>query len=698
MSNLHRIRLLATDGRDHVFTGQESEEGGSVDVLAVSGTDGETVYLEIAQADGSVIASHLPYVLHDDDGTVDGDGKIVGVVSVTPASGVSLDGARVRVYENRAQTRLRWEGMVTMVYARLERDGGATEVPLALRTLRNGESRAFSPPLTIERDATYALAGDAPETDGGHAVYRYSISEETPASVDGHISYYDVKNPSSPIKVDTVAGIGRGTTREVDIPDIVSADGHDYRTMQLTDRVTLAYPGATEYSVQCLELVSPPAQGGTYKATINYVSSDGRDLGISDSVIVDRRYLYTPPARLHVRGDAGRVTTYSLSASNDLGSGGAIELVPGQTEGQREIDVAYDPMPDDAERSWTVVLVNGSVAPNDPAREIRRITYRGHPGQTARHATEAAIDVDGTKFVPAAFSAEAYEHTFGGGDAQIDQAIYYVPDGWAEPEPYEVKVNYVNIATNGVISSETYTAAPTMRHDLEMETPASFDRDGVEYVRLDGQELAIMHSFYSPNRTYNVYYRDTNDDLHAKTVIRSFRVEYLDPETGDTVRRPTTAPLSTSSAGDAGNADAGAAGNDATTGAAGGGAAAGTPPAATPTPAGTTPAPTRETPGDTTTITGIGTDRDVVSIVDDGTPRGLVTNDGTDLATVRIEDNETPLTQSPDGKDTPAPSIPVGAAIGIGAGAAVAIAALVIFLVKRRGGDNDTPSDGRATA
>ena len=207
-----------------------------------------------------------------------------------------------------------------------------------------------------------------------------------------------------------------------------------------------------------------------------------------------------------------------------------------------------------------------------------------------------------------------------------------------------------------------------------------------------------MHSFCSPNRTYNVYYRDTSDDLHAKTVIRSFRVEYLDPETGDTVRRPTTAPLSTSSAGDAGNADAGAAGNDATTGAAGGGAAAGTPPAATPTPAGTTPAPTRETPGDTTTITGIGTDRDVVSIVDDGTPRGLVTNDGTDLATVRIEDNETPLTQSPDGKDTPAPSIPVGAAIGIGAGAAVAIAALVIFLVKRRGGDNDTPSDGRATA
>ena len=109
MRNLYRIRLLATaillgailvlfalpaaafaaideiDGRDHVFTGQEAEEGGSVDVLVVSGTDGETVYLEIAQADGSVIASHLPYVLHDDDGTVDGDGKIVGVVSVTPA-------------------------------------------------------------------------------------------------------------------------------------------------------------------------------------------------------------------------------------------------------------------------------------------------------------------------------------------------------------------------------------------------------------------------------------------------------------------------------------------------------------------------------------------------------------------------------------------------------------------------------------
>lgn len=685
-------------GCDHVFAGQEPSADGAMDILAVSGDDGETVYLEIRKADGGVIASHLCYVLHDDGGATDADGKVVGVVSVTPATGVSLDGAMVRVYGDRAQTQLAWEGTVSTAYARLGHDGEATEIPLALRTLGAGEERPFAAPGTLSHGgAVYALASDVPSIEGGRAYYAYEASDETPAAVDGHISYYDAKDPAEPIKVDDVRDIRRDTSREVAIPDAISVDGQAYRTIQLTDKVTLSYPGATEYSVQCLRLESASLgdPGTFYKARISYVDEQGRSLGVTDSVIVDRRYLYTPPTRLHVRGDDGRFVTYVLSAGNDLSEGGAIVLEPGQAEGTRDVSVTYGRLPDDAERTWTVVLVNGSVSPGDPAREIGRVTYRGVPGRSVTHRTDASIEANGATLVPASFSEASYTHTFDASESQTEQVIYYVPDGWAAPDAYEIKVNYVNIATNGVISSEGYTATPTMRRDLEISTPQTFDQGGTRYIRLNGQGLAIRHSFYSPTRTYNVYYRESGDDLHTKTIIRSVRVEYVDPETGDTVYRPTTLRPQTDMTDGATGVPAGSAGTGTGNDADGRRA-----PQRTGTPAGAgtdsvtgagtgtqTPAPATTTPAAAGTETGIGTESEVMSIIDDDTPLGLVTDEGTDLATVRIEDNETPMAAGPGGRagDESSP-VPLGVAIGVGAVVTAIAAALVAFLVARRRG------------
>lgn len=668
-------------GYDHIFAAQESAGDGSVDILTVTGADGETVYLDI-QKDGTTIASHLAFTLSDSTGTVDADGEVVGVVSVVPTTSISLDGATVRVYEDRAQSKLLWEGTVSTVYAKLE--GVDEQVPLATRTLGKGEERAFAAPDTLEHGgAVYALASDTPTTEGGRITYSYGVSKDAPTAVDGHVRYYDVKSPDEPIQVDTVAGIERGTSQTVDVPSIISANGRTYRTMQLADKVTLSYPGATEYSVQCLELTSASwksqGQGSFYKANINYVGTDGASLDVSDSVIVNRRYLYTPPTRLHVRGTDGQFVTYALSASNDLSEGGAVVLEPGQAEGERDVNVVYEPIADDAERVWTVVLVNGSVAPNDPAREIKRVTYRGKPGESVTHKTDATIDVDGTAFVPAASAEDAYDHTFSIAEDQIEQTIYYVPDGWVAPEAYEVKVNYINIATNEVISSESYTAAPTMRRDLEITTPETFGKDGVEYVRLDGQELPIRHSFYAAERAYNVYYRDVNDDLHAKTVIRTVRVEYVDAATGETVRRPTTVidDGTTTEVTETTTTEA-AETTSATT---------------------TTTAPTDALAA--AVATGIGTDANVVSIVDDENPLGLVTSDGTDLATVRIEDDETPMASGLEGKDAAkdaaAAISPVTVGIIGGIGAAVA-AFIVFFFVKRRKREDEESSDDNATA
>ena len=694
------VALAAPDeirGCDCIFAEQEPSEDGAMDILTVSGDDGETIYLEISQADGRVVASHLRYTLHDDEGTADENGKVIGVVSIAPAMGVSLDGATVKVYEDRAQSQLSWEGTITTVYAKFSYRGETTETPLALRTIGNGEERAFVPPSTLRHGVIYALASDIPTTEGGRVFYNYEVSDVTPATVEGHISYYDAENPSEPIKVEAVSDIRRDTSREVGIPDVISVNDHAYRTIQLSDRVKLSYPGVTEYSVQCIRLESSTwaSPGSFYKAKIRYVDDQGRSLGVTDSVIVDRRYLYTPPSRLHVRGDDGKFATYSLSSGNDLSDGGAIVLEPGQAEGSQEINIVYEKIPDNAERAWTVVLVNGSVAPNDPLREIKRITYRGKPGQSVTHNTEGTINANGVSLVPASFSESTYRHTFDAAESQIEQIIYYVPDGWVAPDAYEVKVNYVNIATNDIISSESYTATPTMRQDLEIATPQTFNKGDMRYIRLNGQGLAIRHSFYSPVRTYNVYYRESGDDLHTKTVIRSVRVEYLDPETGDTVYRPTTFVSSGRTGGDGASPDRQAS------------------PAGFPTTAPEAPTANSETPGgarvpsqtaidmprpeNADTETGIGTDEGVVSIIDDDTPLGLITDEGADLATVRIEDNETPLTSGPAQKSPSAHPAPIGVVVGAGAGAiAIAGGLALFFLVRRRRRKGDmNPKDGK---
>lgn len=675
-------------GCDYVFAAQESAEPGSVDILSVTGAKDETIYVDIRQGD-QTIASHLAYTLGEDNSDVDANGAYVGIVSVKPKPtvSVSLEGARVNVYTDRAQTDNIFSGTISTVYAQFE---GGGEEALATRTLGDDENRAFEAPTTYEHGGTvYELASDEPKTEGGRIIYSYKRSGDAPTSIDGHVSYYDAADPAGePLKVDTVEGIKLGDEpTKVTIPSIISANGTSWRTLQLSGSVTLSYPGASEYAVQCVRL-SEANWGGDvaaliYDANIKFVTPDGTELG-ADQVIVNKNYLYTPPTRLHKRGTDGAYVTYALSANNgSLNEDGALALAPGAAEGSATYEVVYEPLDDKAERTWTVVLVNGDKSvkdPRDPAREIARIDYTGVPGETVTHKTEAAIEVevDGeTKtFVPATTAQGSYDHTFGVAEKQVEQTIYYVPGDYVAPEAHEVVVNYVEYATGKVIDSETYTAAPTMRRDLEIETPETFSMDGVEYIRLNGQEQPISHSFFEGPKTYVVYYRDVNDTLSADVTITGVRVEYRDVE-GNTIRRPvtvvdegtTTATTTTTTT---------ATTTEGADGAIGGAAAA-------------------------AIATGIGTDTELVSIVDDETPLGLVTPEGTDLATVRIEDDETPMASGLEGRDADAKAAvgaidpaTVGVAAGVGLGVAAGI--FLFFFVKRRKRSDDASSDDNATA
>lgn len=661
---------LSVSGADHVYTGDESD--GSVDILTVTGKAGETVYINMSRGD-EVLANHLAFTLDESNAQTDANGDMVGVVSVElAANSFSHDDTySIAVYGDRAETDLIYDGTVTTYFAQYE-DANKSE-PLVVRTLEGDEDRPFSAPETRTYNGiTYQLEMPEPQDVDGQQCYVYAPSVEVAESVEGHVSYYDIDNTASPIRVDT-ATIANGESKQVAIPSIIEStqDGALYRTLQLSNSVTLSYPGAYEYSIMCKRLSDDWNQVGKfYKASINYVDEEGNKLGVVDAVIVNKPYTYTAPNRIYVNDD-GTVRQYQLKDE------AVLKLEPGDTdEASKEYNIAYGAVDDKAERTWTVVCENGSVAPNDPQRIIESecIDYKGEPGTTAKHVTKQKITIDGVDYVPSAAAQDVYEHDFGVADMDVEQHIYYVPDGYVAPEAYQVTVKYVNIASNEVIDSQSYTATPSMRSDLEISTPETFSANGIEWIRLNGQEYPIRHSFYSAAREYVVYYRDVNDDLHATTVIRTVRVVYEDGE-GNTVRRPTT--IVNNGTTDQGTTDQGATGGTNAIQTTGGGTAGNA--------------------ANQPTDTGLQTGTDIRA-VDGPDGNALVDEGGNDMATTRIDDDTTPLAGPSSSQGAAQVSGKNTALIGGIAVAGVAAALIFFFVFKRRKQGKEESSNDDLTA
>lgn len=663
---------LKVSGTDYVYA--EGKDTGGIDVLTVTGQKGQMVYVNLTEKSAGgdkVLASHLAYALDDPSGETDANGDTVGVVSIDVSPQALINSGStyaIEVFADRAETNPLYSGTISMLYAKY---GDGAPEPLMVRTLSQNENRPMEVPQTMSRNgATYKLSSPDPTDVGGKPTYAYALSDDIANEIQAHVTYY-AEGTDTAIKTDAIT-LRKGESSTHEVPAIVSAnDGKLYRTLFLSDSLTVAYPGVTEYAVMCHELNGSWGNVGTFfEAKIQYVNTSGESLGVADTVIVNKDYTYTAPTYLYVT-ENGTVKEYVLKDQSTA----KLTLSPGQAEGTQTFEFVYDVVPDTAERTWTVILENGSVSPTDPNRVIDRITYRGVPGTSVEHKTQQELTVSDKAYIPTAQAQQTYSHTFGVADAEVEQVVYYVPKDYVPPEPYDLTVKYVNIATNEVIDSQTYTASPSMRADLELVSPESFSKNGVEWVRLDGQEMPIRHGFYSSAREYVVYYRDINDDLHATTVIRNVRVVYVD-EQGNTVSRPTTVvdngttttPGTTTTEGGGTPADAG------TTEGAGTATPAGTTEdAGTATPAGTAAA---AGPTETGLPTGAG-----LTAIDGADGQTTVGQDGTDLATQRIEDDTTPLAGPSSNKGSLNQPALIG---GISAAVAAALGIVLFFVFKRR--------------
>ena len=641
-------------GLDYYYGAGEPSD--TVDILTVTGAADQTVFVEM-ERDGSVIASHLAFTLGESTSQRDDSGRYVGVVSATISDFRPSSTYTVRVFADRDQSQMIYEGTISPVYANL----AGKEKLLALRT-RGAENREFRAPGSISSgNATYRLASETP-VSASPLTYAYDQADSA-ESVNGAITYVD--GDGNVLRTDAIENIAKGTSRTVSIPSVITvgegSSASFWRTVNFTGSVVATYPGTSDFTVRCVPLAlggGSANAGNYYFAGIRFVDastgarvlapSDANPEHYDDSLNVCGRYLYTPPTKLYVTGKGGVVDTYVLRASaSGLGESGALELnssSDGVTSGFKTYDIAYEKLPSDAEATWTVVLVNGAADPKSPEREIGRQTFTVKPGESASFVPQAKYEVGGTTYVPVASTKSEYGYTYGAAGQSPVTTIYYVPEGYVAPEPYDITVRYVNIANGEILQEQSLTARPELRDELEIASPQTFAYAGAEYVRLDGQEASIWHSYYSSNRVYTIYYRDVNDNLSANIVITRVNVEYVDGAVDGTTGAAAgaTSPEDTSGANATATAD---------------GVAAVTVPA---------------TEGGLTAIDG-------------GDNSRMVDGEGRDTNTMRIEDDETPLA-SLNGASGGIVSL-LGGRGAVVAGVAVAAAlvlACVVFLVYRR--------------
>lgn len=501
----------------------------SVNVLSVGGLSQDTIYLRVKQGD-KIIADRLAYDLTNTNqgGSTATDANRGAVVALS-IQGLNLDGTQtytISAFDSRAENNELYTGTLYSVYAKLD---GGEEVLVGTHTTNTDAIASYNPASKLYLNNTnYALddANSQPNIEGTKIVYSYSSYNEA-TSATGTINYVDVNG--NVISTTTVEGIGQGESKTVDIPAMVSKDNYYFRTVFFKNQVTLSNPGQLSYTITC-KLMGENANADLhfYKATINMTDQDG-NVFASDTVSVTGKYYYTLPSTVYKRV-AGNLYVYTLdnAANQTLTFDAAAD---GITTGANTVAATYTRTEiGQAETKVTFNLIDGSKDASEGASRTLGTKEVTVNADSTTAAPDETITVDGTTYKIAG-TTEKYAYSFGSKSYPVVN-VYYLPEGYTVPtKSYTVTVNYVNFLTKETIKSSTFESVSTDNSDYQFVSEANFSLNGTDYVRLDGQEEPISHSYFSGISTYTVYYRDKNDTYNSGTVINTIRVIYTGEET-----------------------------------------------------------------------------------------------------------------------------------------------------------------------
>lgn len=480
----------------------------------------------------------------------------------------------IKVFDAKRQGEKLYQGTVCPIYAQLVSTDGTDEwKALGIRTI-DPDIDKFAE--TVGAGASYYknLTGDTPivfqstatteagepkaevqdAASGKRLVVTYNQVEAD--AISGAVKYVDVDGNIIDTEIVENLGAGKEVAIKKSFFKTATDEGgqettHYYRVIQrLTGSTVMLTPEQATKQIRVMEVKNTEA--GAYQVTINYVDDNGNTLWTDSVDVKGKGYQYTLPNSFSMSAvtngadapttdrDKGQwgINYYTLdswtletNATDDNAAIGGrstesqqgnpvVAFEAGEYPAGRTVTAKYVSQATTKKVNLTVMEING-----ETGALIDKIHYEVTPEQTA---TYTPAPKDG--LVPWSGNMEpityAWEDLEKGTD--VLQYVYYVPKDYTPGDTYDITVQYMNIANSQILRSETITVDPETNDFVNILGEERFSLGDDTYVRLAGQETAIRHAYFSPARTYTIYYRDVNDELSSQITIR--RTQIIDTE------------------------------------------------------------------------------------------------------------------------------------------------------------------------
>lgn len=497
---------------------QASDDGYAV--LSVSGEDGATVYVDVADANGNPVAERLAFQVSSDNASQQANGRLVGTVGIDVEDGgaAALVGDTVTAYpDHEAQQTPLFTGKIYGVYAQLE--GSGTSQLVGLRTIGT-EQRSFVPQEQVDFDGTTGVLkrdgqGQPVSTTKGDSI-AYAYEKAAAGSDEAKIDFVD--ESGNVVSSNSVPGIAQNASKTVKLDEAfiaTDANGRQslFRVLDYDGVVTLSNPSFMHALVNVKQMSSEDIAGsGSCFATVKCVDADDTNAVLmADRIYVQGTFKYTLPEKIY-QGEGPSTSVYTLVDSDNP------TITFDASAGEIVKQVSYKK--ETAHNEWTVICYDASDA---NGKELARQAL-----STADSFDAENITVDGKTYVP---TQGARTYTFAESGSLL--YVYYVPQGYT-PASYDVTINYVDAANGGVLQSTTQSISPDMQKDVEFNPEESLEINGIAYALVPNQKLPVRIG-YGSRASYTVYYYNQAEPLTDQSVVVRTRVVYLPgDQTGQT--------------------------------------------------------------------------------------------------------------------------------------------------------------------
>lgn len=518
--------------------------GDAFDMATVVGLGGETLYADVLVNNVSA-QKNMPYAY-------DRSTDEAGVVSLAVKSSyvASHSGAIDVTFHAGTDAESATPLYSATVYAVAMRVNGAPFGSIAdsivgIRTCPASDAtQPIEAPRLIVRDGkTYRLASTGataiPQLSDGVLYVDYELVDE--AGVSASVTYVD-ENGAVLLR-DDLGTLSAGQEQTTAVRDAVEANNRVYVPISKMPTVTVT-SASPEVVVHCLPRREQSLD--TRTVTINYVTSDGKQL-MRDAVEVGvGGYTYAPPKQFS-QARAGSVERYVLKSGYDSRTtydADAAALLSLKFEGSSDVTLVYEP--EAATLSYTVnfALVSpvdgGGFAVSYDSSESARVSE----SDAATIEAPASIEREGETYMRVGDGSLTYSWSDFTSGRTLSDTVYYTRSDVQPASAYDVTVRYVDVVSGNELGSEVLSCE-SAAETLSVKGPEQIEANGATYSRLTGQDAPIIHRYYAPYRTYTIYYAEPGavsegDITITRTDIIDGGVRYYEVDSnGNTTTRTT---------------------------------------------------------------------------------------------------------------------------------------------------------------